>query len=290
MQKTKVNNRFNIYSEQGTLKEIILGNPQDFVEGEKINESMKKYYGTPNSPMRKKIIIEYNVLLKILQKNNVNVYFPASSKEVPQQLAPRDIGFVIGNTFVVSNMKWQSRKNEIRSVKEILSKFNGNIINTPTEVLLEGGNILIDRNKIFVGIGLRTTSNAVQFLEAHFGKQYKIYPLLLNTTEEIIHLDAVFNLIGGHYAIFYKNGLQKIPRIIEQYNLIEVTLQEKNNGACNLLSIDSNTVIIRNNLERIENLLKETGFRVYVANWNETKKTGTVGPRCATLPLVRNSI
>lgn len=100
-------------------------------------------------------------------------------------------------------------------------------------------------------------------------------------------MDAVFNLIGNNYAIIYKPGLFNAPTAIQKYNLIEVTKEEKDNGACNLLSINSNTVIIRNNLDRIENLLRQKGFTVYVINWDETKKTGTVGPRCATLPLAR---
>ncbi len=94
-------------------------------------------------------------------------------------------------------------------------------------------------------------------------------------------------MIGNNYALIYKQGLSKIPPEIQKYNLIEVTKEEKDNGACNLLSINPRTVIIRNNLDRIKNLLEQKGFTVYVANWDETKKTGTVGPRCATLPLVR---
>lgn len=184
-------------------------------------------------------------------------------------------------------MKWQSRRNEIQAIKNILSKFDGNIINTPKNVLLEGGNIIVDKNFIFIGIGLRTSNNAVEFLQNQFGETYMICPLYLNSSEEIIHLDAVFNLIGNNYAVIYKAGLVNIPAAIQTYNLIEVTKEEKDNGACNLLSIDSNTVIIRNNLDRIENLLRKKGFTVYVTNWDETKKTGTVGPRCATLPLVR---
>ena len=133
------------------------------------------------------------------------------SEAVPQQLAPRDIGSVIGNTFVVSNMKWQSRRNEIHAIKKILSTFEGNIINTPTNVLLEGGNIIVDESVIFVGIGLRTSSNAVAFLQNQFRETYTICPLYLNSSEEIIHLDAVFNLIGNDYALIYRPGLSSPP-------------------------------------------------------------------------------
>ncbi len=171
-----IHKKFEISSEHSILKEIILGNPQSFVEGEKINEAMRKYYGTSDSPQRQKIVSEYESLSTILKQNGVNVYLPTSSQEVPQQLAPRDIGFVLGDTFVVSNMKWQSRKNEIKSIQNILSKFKGRIVNTPDDVLLEGGNIIFDKNIVFVGVGLRTSANAVQFLQSKFRHIY-IYHL-----------------------------------------------------------------------------------------------------------------
>lgn len=75
---TIINHTFNISSEHGALKDIILGNPQNFIEGERINEAMRKNYGTSNSPIRSKLISEYEELLKILQENNVNVHVPLS--------------------------------------------------------------------------------------------------------------------------------------------------------------------------------------------------------------------
>lgn len=71
-------NILTITSESGTLKEIIIGNPSSFIEGEKINEAMRKNYGTTNSPVRSKLISEYEKLSVILQKNNVNVHTPLS--------------------------------------------------------------------------------------------------------------------------------------------------------------------------------------------------------------------
>jgi len=279
---------FNILSEYQPLKEVIIGSTVNFTEGEKINKAMKTYYGTEFSPKKTEIIKEYLFLEKILTTHKVKVYKPQPSKQIPQQLAPRDIGFVIKDTFIMSNMKWQSRKKEISSIRPMLKQYKGKVIKTPSNVYLEGGNIVIDKKLIFIGIGLRTSKNAISFLQEKF-KFFQVIPIFLNNKEEIIHLDAVFNIISSNSAIIYPQGLKNIPKQIKSYKLIRVSKEEKNNGACNVLSINPKDLIIRNKLPSLKNTLTKMGFNCYETIWNETKKTGTVGPRCATLPLARQN-
>jgi len=278
---------FNINSEYHSLKTAILGTAEEFTEGERINEGMKKYYGTKKAPRKEKLARECQELFEILKNNKVKVYLPRSSRQAPQQLAPRDIGFVIGDVFVISNMKRQSRKKEINSVNHILKRFKGKIIKPPRGVYLEGGNIVVDEDKVFVGIGLRTNVKAVDFLKKEFGQKMKVYPVFLENKEEILHLDAVFNLIGHNYGLIYSRGIRKMPAIFNQYELIKVTKKEKDIGACNILSISPDKLVIRNELGRVKKLLETRGFNCLSCSWDELKKTGTVGPRCAVLPLAR---
>ncbi|MFH1561713.1 MAG: hypothetical protein ABID04_04030, partial [Patescibacteria group bacterium] len=140
--------KFKIFSEFNSLSDVVLGTAESFCEGERINMAMKKYYGTQKSPKKNGLAREYQEIKKILQRGGVRVYEPIASSEVPQQLAPRDIGFVIGDTFFVSNMKRGSRKNEIDYLDPILKKFGGRVVKVPRNVYLEGGNIVVDEKKI----------------------------------------------------------------------------------------------------------------------------------------------
>ena len=279
--------QFHVFSEYGRLKETILGLPESFAEGERINEAMRTFYGTKQAPQKSGLVSEYCRLQEVLESNGVRVLSPTPSEESPQQLAPRDIGFVVGNTFVVSNMKWQSRGEEIKSIGHILRELEGPVLKVPADVLLEGGNIVIDKNKIFVGIGLRTGPEAVGFLENNFGNRFTIYPIFLSKKEEIVHLDAVFSLIKEDHAIVYPDGLEGVPSVLKDYRILEVSKKEKDGGACNVLSVNSEVLVLRNGLGRIESLLTKEGFKCHAVVWDEIRKTGTVGPRCATLPLIR---
>jgi N-dimethylarginine dimethylaminohydrolase len=229
---------FRIHSEIGKLKIAIMGTTDEFTMGERINEGMRKYYGTKNGPQVNKLTQEYRMLQDILEKYGVTVLQPQASSGVPQQLAPRDIGFVIGDTFVFSNMTWESRKKEAVFIKHIIDQFKGNVLRTPKNVYLEGGNIVIDGNNIFVGIGIRTTPNAIDFLKANFGPDYKIIPIAICEHEEVIHLDAVFNILDDGIVLIYKKCLTKLPSELSDYKIIGITKQEKDSGGCNFLSID----------------------------------------------------
>jgi N-dimethylarginine dimethylaminohydrolase len=184
-------------------------------------------------------------------------------------------------------MTRESRKKEALFIKNIINQFKGNVLRTPKNVHLEGGNIVIDRNNIFVGIGIRTTPNAIDFLKANFGSDYKIIPIAICEHEEIIHLDAIFNILDKGVALAYKKCLLNFPSELSDYKIIGITKQEKDSGGCNFLSIDKKIKIFRNDLKSLTAKVRKMGYTVEIASWQEIKKTGTTGPRCATLPLTR---
>lgn len=279
-----------ISSEFGKLAKVILGTADGFTQGERINDGMCKYYGTESGPTERKLAAEYLVLKNLLEKYGCSVYQPVPSAEVPQQLASRDIGFVIGDTFVFGSMARESRKKEAVHIRHIVKRFAGKVIYAPDNVCLEGGNIIVDGAKIFVGIGIRTTVNSIDFLKEEFGHKYTIIPVFLSVREEIIHLDAVFNILDKDNILVYPEGIIKIPDEFSRYNMLTVTKKEKDLGACNFLSIDHRTKIFRKDLVSLTNKLRKMGYKIETINWAETKKTGTTGPRCAVLPLIRLKI
>jgi len=281
---------FRAISEYDPVRYVILGDAEGFRskgEGvEQINAGMREFYNA-NPPDKGKLSEEYTEMARILEQYGVEVYRPTVSPDVPQQLAPRDIGFVIGDTFVVSNMTWKSRRQEINAIKDILGKFGGRILEVPADVKIEGGNIAIDGDTIFIGIGLRTSPNAIDFLKREFGGKFNIIPVYLNDKEEIIHLDAVFNIVGKGYAVVYEEGIKNFSDLPKGYKFLRVTKEEKDQGACNMFSIDGKALIVRKGINRVKLELEKAGFICHEVSWDETKKTGTVGPRCAILPLYR---
>lgn len=279
-------------SETETLKSVIVGYPDNFlqVEPEIINETMRNFYFGSNRPNRATIQNQIGNLIDVLGRYDVDVYQPRPLRDVPDQLMTRDIGISIGSTFVVTTMAAKSRQMEWRGIAYLFSEMvSPSILFTPEEFVLEGGDVIVDKGFIFVGVGQRSTPEGVAYVQEMF-PEFKVVavPLKgLNEGEDVLHLDCSFVPVGAHYALIYPGGLREIPtQIRETYELIEVTREEQQTLGTNVLSINPEVVISRRRSARINEELRQRGLTVEEVSFTDPPKTGG-SFRCCTLPLLR---
>lgn len=159
------------------------------------------------------------------------------------------------------------------------------ILRVPSDIYLEGGDILVDNKTVYVGISERTTMEGVEFLKRILGEEYSIIPLKLNP--KFLHLDVVFTIINPNLALIYKNGLEEESYILlDKYNKIEVTEEEQFDLATNVFVINPKTIIMNAAHKRIEQELKKLNLNVIPINLTETAKDGGAF-RCTTCPIER---
>ncbi|MBS3122936.1 hypothetical protein J4434_08715 [Candidatus Woesearchaeota archaeon] len=291
--------KIGVNSETTKLREVVIGLADNFHksgEVEIVNQSMFKNYCDPNlKPTAEKAVPEFEAYKRTLEQYGVKVYLPHAVKGVPDQLTPRDISFVIGNTFYIAGMKKESRKVEYKGIEYLFDKFDGNIIYVPNGIVVEGGDILVDKDVVYVGLSQRTDRRGLEFLRQNLGKDYKIIPCYLKSldeSEDVLHLDCAFNPIGEGCALIYKEGFEFIPKIIEdRYHFITVTKEEQQILGTNVLSISPNTLIVRHGKEFVnlnKRIRNATGVNVVEIKFDEAPKTGG-SFRCCALPLYRES-
>ena len=226
-----------------------------------------------------------------LAQHGVAVLQPIPLDGVPDQLMTRDIGVVIGDTFVVTQMANESRRQEWLGLLPILDKIGTQrVIKVPDDVVLEGGDVIVDNGRIFVGLSQRTQSDGVRFLANHFS-QFEVVPVPLKQLadgENVLHLDCSFVPVGAGHALIYADGLAEIPAAItEQYALIEVTKAEQQRLATNVLSISPTQVIARSQSSRVNIKMRQRGLEVIELPFDDPPKTGG-SFRCCSLPLWRD--
>ena len=135
----------NVYvdSETAPLKSVIVGYPDNFlqVEPEIINETQRYFYFGPERPTREAVTIQLTGFMDVLRSHGVTVYQPRPLDYVPDQMMTRDIGVVIGDTFVVTTMAAQSRRHEWRGYAYLFEWFpnSAEIIFAPENLVIEGG-------------------------------------------------------------------------------------------------------------------------------------------------------
>ncbi|MBI5414506.1 hypothetical protein HZA38_03240 [Candidatus Peregrinibacteria bacterium] len=291
----KTTKRISTYcdSETKTLKEVVLGYPDNFHRDpsivEIVNVTQEAFYNSPNKPTAEKAKPEFNIFQKTMENNGIRVHRPQPCR-VADQFTPRDIGFVIGNKFFRSSMAKESRKNEWHGIGELIKNFN-RVIHVPDSIVIEGGDIIVDKGYVFVGISQRTTMLGFEWLKSQLqGSDFQTIPVPLKSLsdgEDCLHLDCAFVPVGRRHALIYPDGFQTIRReIIENYHWIEVTKKEQMELGTNVLSLSPVCVITRDIAKRINRILNDLGLEVIPLEFDEAPKTGG-SFRCCTLPLIR---
>ncbi|MDB3938256.1 arginine deiminase family protein [Flavobacteriaceae bacterium] len=301
--------KININNETSELVSVILGSAnsngptpsiKDCYDPKSIEHILNGTY-----PIEQDMINELKSFENILVKYGVKVYRPNQINNF-NQIFTRDISFVIDDKIVLSNMI-DSRSLELSAVKYILSEIpSENIIKLSSDCHVEGGDVILFNNYIFIGIytgedypdyiTARTNLNAANEIKKNFpNKIIKTFELRKSNSspkDNALHLDCCFQPIGKDKAIIYPGGFlikdeyDWLVNFFGKENIFETTKEEMYNMNCNVFSISENVIVSENNFSRLNQWLISKGFVVEKIKYSEiAKQEGLL--RCSTMPLKR---
>jgi len=301
--------KININNETSELVSVILGSAnsngptpsiKDCYDPKSIEHILNGTY-----PIEQDMINELKSFENILIKYGVKVYRPNQINNY-NQIFTRDISFVIEDKIVLSNMI-DSRSLELSAIKYILSEIPyENIIKLSSDCHVEGGDVILFNNYIFIGIytgedypdyiTARTNFNAANEIKTNFpNKIVKTFELRKSNSspkDNALHLDCCFQPIGKDKAIIYPGGFlikdeyDWLVNFFGKENIFETTKEEMYNMNCNVFSISENVIVSENNFSRLNEWLISKGFVVEKIKYSEiAKQEGLL--RCSTMPLIR---
>ncbi len=301
----------HVTSETGRLREVVLGLPVSSGPVPTLDQTYdsKSYESVKNGiyPKEEDIVHEMGAFEAILLKYDVEVYRPHPVKDC-NQIFSRDVGFVIDDKIIVSNII-PDRQEEIDAYEDIYRQIHyKQIYNLPEEVHIEGGDVILYKNFIFLGQynfpdykevkTARTNRLALDYLKMIFPDR-TIMPLNLlksdtDPYEGILHLDCTFMPVGEDKAIIYRRGFMN-PRdadhlvdIFGKENVFEITTEEMYYMNTNIFSISPQIVVTEEHFSRLNRHLRDNwGMTVETVPYREISKMGGL-LRCSTLPLRRD--
>lgn len=280
--------KVNINDEYSKLKSVVVSSAAYYDPTSLAinNETIKYYAENGGVPTKEAILEEQSEFWKTLKSAGINVIEAEQVDGAKGQMFTRDLAFVIGDKFFISNMKKENRKLAINGWNNIINKIDQNkIIKVPSNIYLEGGDILVDNKTIYVGISERTNMDGVNFLKSVLDDSYTVIPLMLKP--KFLHLDVVFTIINPNLALIYKDGLDDDSyNLLHKYNKIELSEKEQFELATNVFVIDPKTILMNSSHKRIEQELKKLDFNVIPLKLSETAKDGGAF-RCTTCPIER---
>jgi len=221
----------------------------------------------------------------VLEETGAKLIHTTPLWDCPDQLNTRDPSFVIGNTFFVSSMKETLRVNEKKGLSKIIDSIESQIVYLDN-CTIEGGDVLLMYDTVFVGISRRTSLDGVKQLKKHLPQNYNILPIYLKNG--FLHLDTVFNILTDEDAIICSAAIEDDSiRLLENYfSIVDISLEEQLHLGTNILNISPRKIITQTQNKRINKELNKRGFEIIEVEYSEIAKLGGAF-RCGTCPLVR---
>jgi N-dimethylarginine dimethylaminohydrolase len=252
------------------------------------------------------MIKEMEAFNAVFQKYNVTVFRPELIENYNQIFA-RDIGFVIDGIFIKANIL-PDRERELYAIQYIINQINPlKVIRPPEEVHIEGGDVMLWNNYIFIGtykgsdykdyITARTNWQGVEFIRNLFPnkivKEFDLVKSKIEARDNALHLDCCFQPVGTNKGIIYKRGFREeadymfLVNLFGKENLFHIKRDEMYNMNSNVFSIAPDVVVSERKFKRLNKWLRANGFTVEEIPYAEiAKQEGLL--RCSTLPLIRD--
>lgn len=299
----------HIQNETSALKAVVLGTAKQCGSPPSLETAndpqSKKHLIAGTYPRESDMIPEMQAVEAVLKRHGVEVFRPEIIPDY-YQIFSRDIGFVIEDRFIKSNIL-PSRSRELSAIQYVLDQLDPEkIVELPDSVHVEGGDVILHNDYIFVGmydgddygnlISARTNPQAVEVLRELFPqKVVKAFNLRKSDTDphyNALHLDCCFQPVGINWAIIHKNGflnLQDVDWLMDYFgrgNVFEITVEEMTDMNSNIFSVSEEVVISEKGFTRLNKWLSNNNIQVEEVSYSEiAKQSGLL--RCSTLPLIR---
>lgn len=264
------------------MKNALMCKPLFFQVKYQINPWMK--IGSVN---QKRAMEQWKNLIFIYKRFGIKVWVIDQQKDMPDMVFAADQGIVSGNKMLLSNFRFQERRNESKIYEKWFTDYGLNILRLPKNVYFEGGGETIRwKDIIFVGTGFRTNFQALKALQKVIKSEVIGLELL---DKRFYHLDTCFFVLNEKTAFYFRPAFSKKSiELIKKHipEVIEFEEEDVLNFAANSVVIDK-SVVIQDGCDHFGKLIKQLGYTPVMTNVSEFIKAGG-GIHCLTGNLDEN--
>ena len=204
----------NVNNETSRLLAVVLGTAKSNGPTPKLKEcydpKSRQNILNKTYPTEIDMINELNQFEQVLLKYQIDVKRPEIIDNY-NQIFTRDIGFVIDDYFIISNILTE-RSKEISAITKVIDLIPKNkIIELPEDCHVEGGDVILHNDYIFIGTydgndysnfkTARTNHQAIKFLTEKFIEKkiisFELIKSDLEPTKNALHLDCCLQPVGN---------------------------------------------------------------------------------------------
>jgi len=207
---------------------------------------------------------QHDEYCRALQKLGLSLTWIRGDNALPDSCFVEDAAAVFGEKAVICNMRARSRANEVDEVAKIMGELKETYRIKPPATI-DGGDVLVVEDRVFVGISARTNLHAVTQLKKILeNSRMNVVPVKVH---KVLHLKSACTYLGNEVVIlsrgcFDTNVLQGLRKII---------VPRREEYAADCLAING-TVLMAKGYAKTKKLVEKEGFPVKELEISEFRK------------------
>ncbi|MDH2424616.1 arginine deiminase family protein [Sphaerisporangium sp. TRM90804] len=268
--------RVHVDAEWDRLTVAALARPTNFEPVEPVNATQRMFFATADAPRREKMLVQHDAVRAALVREGVEVVDIAPLEGAPLQFNVRDPAAVVGEELVLGRMGAAVRAGEPGHVGRSVAAPAAPV----TAGVVEGGDVMVTPDVVFVGLGERT--DEAGYAGLCFTRKVVAIPL----APGVLHLDVAMNLIGPGLGVIHPPAVESLPPELAGVTWVEVTEEEYREQGANVLALGPGRVMMDARHTRLRRELTAHGVTCLPLDLDEITKIGG-GVRCMVLPLRR---
>lgn len=205
---------------------------------------------------------QHSKYIEALKWLGLNVDAVPTDEKYPDCVFIEDTAVVHQNKVLITNMGSDYRRGEIEETKRYFQKTH-KLLEMKPPAFLEGGDVLVIDNEVYVGISDRTNNLSLEYLKLIFDP-YKIIPVPVTKT---LHLKSACSYIGKDTILICEDLLE--TNLFNKFDKILIPKEES--YACNCIAL-GNKVIIPEGANKTISMIKRKGFDVKPVQISEFMK------------------
>lgn len=218
---------------------------------------------------------QHALYAEALSRAGLNVMVLEVNSESPDAVFVEDVAIILDEIAIITSMGTASRRPEVDSMAEIISKYRDRVHRVLLPATIEGGDVLRVGKKLFVGISSRTNKAGIsQLSDIVTPIGYHVIPVEVSGC---LHLKTGVTALNDESFLLNSSWIDTSP--FDGFQCIEVAHNEP--FAANVLRIDENMILnsaYPHTVEKIQN----AGFSFDLVNISEFGKA-EAGLTCMSL-------
>jgi dimethylargininase len=204
---------------------------------------------------------QHEYYVKTLKEVGGTVEHLPPQDHLPDATFVEDTAIILEDRILLCPMKEPSRQEEILFTAMVLKKF-GDCVTLDSPANLDGGDVLITPDTIFVGLSKRSNMQAVEALSQH--TQKKVMPV---TVEKGLHLKSAVTYLGNNTLIIHPSRVDTSK--LKQFDWIVVG--ESDSYAANCLAF-GNLILMPAGFPNVCEKILTHGFKTLELEMSEFEK------------------